>query len=268
MKKLQDKNNSISKILRAVCFLCAGTFMCLFLSEILSGYGRSLGTLSGFFISLSIMIYSLWLPRINRAIVNIRRRNKITRRLVASVTAVVLAGVTYVVAATSLMIFFSHKKAPLSDQAPVVVVLGCQVIGNQPCTLLAERIDTAYEYLSAHPESPCIVSGGQGSDEMMSEAECMYQELVKRGISPDRIYKEDQSTTTRENLCYSKEIMDRENLGDTIVIVTNAWHEFRAGLIATELTLAFGTEGAGTPLLCIPRNYMRELFGIVYQCLC
>ncbi len=265
MKKINDKKISISRIVRAVCFLCASVMMCLFLSEILGGYGRSLGTLSGFCASVLIMVYTLWFNSINNLLLNIRRKNMITKSILTAAFAAVLLGIAYVVTATSLMISFSHRQAPASDRPPVVVVLGCQVIGDQPCTLLSERIDTAYEYLCEHPESPCIVSGGQGSDEEMSEAECMYKELVNKGISPDRIYKEDRSTSTRENLQFSKEIMDKENLGDTIVLVTNSWHELRAGMIARDLDISFGTEGAPTPPWRLPSNYMRELFGIMYQ---
>ena len=63
----------------------------------------------------------------------------------------------------------------------------------------------------------------------------------------------------------AREIMERENLGDTIVLVTNSWHEFRASMIASDIDLPCGNEGAATPPWRLPSNYLRELFGIAYQ---
>ena len=97
--------------------------------------------------------------------------------------------------------------------------------------------------------------------------ESIVRELVKKGIEPSRIYIEGNSKTTRQNLKYSKELMEKENLGDTVVIVTNGWHEFRAYLIAKDLGLSCGTEGAPTPWWLFPANYTRELMAIVYQLL-
>ena len=131
--------------------------------------------------------------------------------------------------------------------------------------LLSERIETAYSYLQSHPEAVCIVSGGKGTDEVMSEAKCMYDELTKMGISPERIYMEDQSTSTRENLKFCKEIMAKEDLGDTAILITNSWHELRAQMIAAELDIPCGGLGAASPWWLIPSFYIRELYGILYQ---
>lgn len=256
---------SLSRVFRTVFFLIGCAMTVLFLSEIVSGYGWNLGTLSGFALSLLLMGYTHFYDRVNAAIIEHRKRSRVAK--IAQNCAVFFAVliVTYVITASIMMIAFAHRKAPESDRPPVVVVLGCLVVNDHPSSLLSERIKTAYEYLSANPDSPCIVSGGMGNNEQISEAQCMYQELVRMGISPERIYIEDRSTTTRENLAFSKEIMERENLGDTIVLVTNSWHEFRACMIASDIDLPCGTEGAATPPWRLPSNYLRELFGIAYQ---
>lgn len=44
----------------------------------------------------------------------------------------------------------------------------------------------------------CIVSGGKGDSENISEAEAIW--LVDKGIDSSRIYKEDKSTSTVENI--------------------------------------------------------------------
>lgn len=259
------KKVSVSRVIRMVIFLTASAMLVLFLSEIVSGYGWNIGTLSGFALSLLVMAYTHFYHRINSAIIEHRQRSRAVKFVQNCAVFFAVLIVTYVITASVMMITFAHRKAPESDRPPVVVVLGCLVVNDHPSSLLAERIKTAYKYLNANPESPCIVSGGKGSDESISEAQCMYQELVHMGISPDRIYIEDRSTTTRENLAFCKEIMEQEDLGDTVVLVTNSWHEFRASLIASEIDLQCGNEGAATPPWRLPSNYLRELFGIAYQ---
>ena len=53
-----------------------------------------------------------------------------------------------------------------------------------------------------------IVSGGQGSDEAISEAEAMRRYLVEQGIRNEEIIMEDKSTNTEENLVFSMKKMD------------------------------------------------------------
>ena len=265
MKDNKVKNISISRILRAVFLVLSAGLTILFLSEIIKGYGRNIITISGFLLCLMIFTYTIFFHKINHLIRSIRNRNKPARWTVNIAITTAILCIAYAVTATSLMVAYANRKAPLSDRPPVVVVLGCYVADGQPSTLLSERIQTAYDYLSEHPECFCIVSGGQGADESISEAECMKRELVKMGISSDRIYKEDRSTSTRENLNFSKAIMEKENLGDTAVIVTNAWHELRASMIASDLDLPCGLEGASTPPWRLPSNYLRELAGIIHQ---
>lgn len=265
MKELYERKISISRVLRAALLICAGALLILFLSEVFSGSVTNIGTLSGILFSVVVMVYMYFFHRINTKIKDIKKNSKAAKYVMNSALAAVILGVIYVITATSFMVAYAHRKAPASNRPPVLVVLGCMVVDDQPSTVLSDRIQTAYEYLVEHPDSPCIVSGGKGTDESISEAECMYRELVRMGISPERIHKEDRSTTTRENLLFSKEILEKENLGDTIVIVTNSWHELRASMIASNLDIPCGTEGAPTVPWRLPSHYLRELFGIAYQ---
>lgn len=86
-----------------------------------------------------------------------------------------------------------------------IVVLGAQLKTTGPSRVLQYRLDTAYEYLTAHPDTKVIVSGGQGSNEPASEAQGMCDYLVKRGIEPDRIILEDKSVNTEQNIRFSKD---------------------------------------------------------------
>ena len=88
----------------------------------------------------------------------------------------------------------------LPQEETTVVVLGCRVKNKKPSLALKERLDKTYQYLNENPKLQCILSGGQGANEEISEAKCMYQYLVSKGIDPHRLYQEDKSTSTRENI--------------------------------------------------------------------
>lgn len=152
-----------------------------------------------------------------------------------------------------------------NDKSATVVVLGCKVIGTQPSMMLSERLEAAYKYLSDNPEAVCILSGGQGADEEISEARCMYNYLVEKGISADRLIMEEKSTSTRENLQFSGEIIKNRNLNEEIVLITNEFHLYRAGKVADSLGLSHKSVPAGTNIWLFPTYYVRELYGILYE---
>lgn len=77
--------------------------------------------------------------------------------------------------------------------------------GEQPSLALQERLTAALAYLQAHPETICIVSGGQGQGENITEAQCSYRWLTAHGIEESRLLLEEDSTSTQENLIYSME---------------------------------------------------------------
>lgn len=114
-----------------------------------------------------------------------------------------------------------------------VIVLGCQVSANgEPTVMLRDRIDAAYRYLSEHPESRCVASGGQNDNEPISEASCIRNTLVARGIHPDRIYLEDRSRSTEENLTFSAELIRKEGLPTRVAIASDNFHQLRAAVWA------------------------------------
>lgn len=111
-----------------------------------------------------------------------------------------------------------------------IIVLGCQVKKERPSKALTERLDTALEYLEENPNTKAILSGGQGTGEDITEAECMRRYLENAGVDSSRLLMEDQSTTTAENLLYSQKYLDTGS--DTVGIVTNNFHVYRSIRIA------------------------------------
>lgn len=145
-----------------------------------------------------------------------------------------------------------------------VVVLGCQINGETPSRMLKRRLDAAYEYLSENSDVKVIVSGGQGSDEVTSEADVMRKYLLKRGIEDSRIFMEDKSTSTEENLRFSKEIIDKEGLCGEITIVTDGFHQLRADILAKKQGIEARNISASTEKWLLPTYWIRELYGVAY----
>ena len=145
-----------------------------------------------------------------------------------------------------------------------LIVLGAGVNGTVPSLSLRERLDAAYTYLQEHPNAKCVVSGGQGSGEDITEAECMYRYLVEKGIDPQRIIQEDQATSTHENLTYSMDLIGWE-YASSVGIVSSEYHLFRARLMARKLGLDPIMIPAKTTRLSLRTNYfLREIAAVWY----
>lgn len=146
-----------------------------------------------------------------------------------------------------------------------LLVLGARVREDGPSVSLQNRIDTAYDYLTSHPDVIAIVSGGQGKDEPMTEAQCMYDHLVSMGIDPSRIWVEDQATSTWGNLRYSLTLIE-EKTGtrpNTLGLLSSEYHLFRSGLQAKDLGLEIVGVPAKTTLITqAMNNFLREVAGV------
>ncbi|MBR2955544.1 MAG: YdcF family protein, partial [Ruminococcus sp.] len=145
-----------------------------------------------------------------------------------------------------------------------VVVLGCQINGETPSRMLKRRLDAAYDYLSENDDVKVIVSGGQGSDEVTSEADVMRKYLLQRGVEDSRIYMENKSTSTEENLRFSKEIIEKEGLCEKITIVTDGFHQLRADILAKKQGIEARNISASTEKWLLPTYWIREIYGVAY----
>lgn len=152
-------------------------------------------------------------------------------------------------------------------QAPdieYVIILGSGLKGSQLSIILQQRVDTGIAYLKQHPHIPVIVSGGQGPGEDIPEAEAMSRYLVHQGIDQNRIIQENRSTSTFENLKFSKDILQAQGVSQpSIMIVTSNYHLYRAEMIAS--TLGFKVHGIASPSLeyLLPQNMLREYLAMI-----
>ena len=121
-----------------------------------------------------------------------------------------------------------------------LIVLGAQVKKTVPSKALGLRLQTACAYLKEHPGTIAVLSGGQGSGEEIAEADCMYQYLTEHGIPGEQLVLEDRSTTTRENLLFSAQVLaqkagdsnTQEILERKVGLVSNNFHIYRAKQLA------------------------------------
>ncbi len=145
-----------------------------------------------------------------------------------------------------------------------VVVLGCQVSASgEPTVMLRDRIDAAYDYLTAHPESRCVASGGQNDNEPISEAACIRNTLAARGIDPDRILLEDRSRSTEENLRFTAEIIRQQGLNPRVAIASDNFHQLRASVWARRCGLEAESLGCASWWPLGPGYWAREAVAVV-----
>ena len=177
---------------------------------------------------------------------------------IAFVTLVILGLAVYIALITRIASEFQTKTA----ETEYLIVLGAQMRENGPSVVLQYRLETATEYLTEHPQVLCIVSGGKGNNENISEAEGMRDYLVAHGIDASRIILEDRSTDTSENLRYCLSLLPS---ADTPVgIVTNNFHMYRALGIAEQCGYknASGVPARSTAEY-LPHNMTREVVGVL-----
>ena len=113
-----------------------------------------------------------------------------------------------------------------------------------------------------------IVSGGQGENESISEAEAMKRYLIERGLPEERIILEGASTSTYENFVYSAKLIEEaegvlENVD--IAFVTTRFHLFRSMKTAKFANVdAFGIGARGVWYTAL-NDYMRECAAITFH---
>ncbi len=195
-----------------------------------------------------------------------RRIMQLWKRTFGRVFLIVFGGIAAV--GLGVCVFFSVNMAlyaersaegfTADDAVDCVIVLGCQVRGETPTDMLCDRLDAALELLEENPEAVCVVSGGQGNLEAISEAEAMRRYLNAKGIADERIIPEPRSTSTEENLRFSAELLAERGISGNMIVVTNEFHQYRADIYARRAGLNVGHHSSHTALRLFPNQWVRE----------
>ena len=171
----------------------------------------------------------------------------------------ILVGLCGFIMVEGLIVYHASRKA--DPKMDYLIVLGAQVKGRKISKSLHKRLKIAERYLIDNPDTLVIVSGGQGPGEDISEALAMKNYLISNEIAAERIIMEDQSTSTLENIIYSKKFLN--NADAKVAVVTNGFHIFRSLNIARKqgITNVQGLSAPTEPLLLIS-YYVREALAV------
>ena len=153
---------------------------------------------------------------------------------------------------------------PIRKEPDSIIVLGSGLIGDKVPPLLAQRLTkgkTIYDQFQGRPK--LIVSGGQGADELTSEAAAMANYLIEQGVPEEDILIENRSRTTFENLTFSKAILEKEGLEKDVLVVTNSFHALRASVFMRRLRIPGRSVGSKTAFYYLPSAWIRETVGLV-----
>lgn len=154
---------------------------------------------------------------------------------------------------------------PVQKEPQTIIILGAGLFGDKVPPLLAQRLDKGLAIYEKFNHRPIIiVSGGQGDDELISEAEAMARYLIDKGVPADSILLENKSRTTFENLTFSKQLMHAQGLEqDRVVLVTNSFHALRAGIYMRQVGLKGRSIGSRTAFYFLPSAWIRETAGLI-----
>lgn len=156
---------------------------------------------------------------------------------------------------------------PYQPGMDAIVVHGSGLIGARVPPLLASRLDRAIEIYRAEVATGhrplLITSGGKGSDEAVSEASAMASYLLDKGVPGDSVVLEDRSTTTRENLLYTRQLLGERGTSTRMVLVTSNFHILRTAILARTLQLDAEVTGARTAFYYWPSAFLREFIAIL-----
>lgn len=187
-------------------------------------------------------------------------KRSVTGKIVTAVVGVLLAAVLVSSSILSIQMVTAANNTPQEGEEGTVVVLGAKVESLS----LKRRMDAALQYLKEHPEAMCVASGGQGENESISEAEAIRDYLVQNGIEEQRIFVEDQSTNTEENLRNTKQVVDQNGLSNHLIVVTDDYHQLRAKWNAQKQGMTVSAYSSRPQIFIWLSYWERELMALAY----
>ena len=151
-----------------------------------------------------------------------------------------------------------------TDRTPeTILVFGAMIKDRELSETLRLRCDTALDYLLTHPKSKAILLGGTGKGESISEASAMKDYFLRAGIEENRLYLEEQSSSTWTNLQQAKKILVEEKLSTPVLTCSSDYHQFRIKMLAKRLALEVYPLVAPTPKKAVVFSYFREIFALM-----
>lgn len=188
--------------------------------------------------------------------------------LVLKITVIILVFLFFVVLTRNLCLVIKSAKGDTESTPDYLMILGYRILNNTIDATLRSRIDAAAEYLLTHPGVIAVPCGGiTQKDQQKPEAQVIAEELMKKGVSKDRIILEDKSKTTEENFINAKAIIDSRSGMNTpkTAFLSSELHLYRAGLLAESINFEVTALPAESPSDVKVKNYLREAFILMYM---
>ena len=145
------------------------------------------------------------------------------------------------------------------------LVLGGGLRGEKILPTLQFRLDKCLDYLQHNPKALIIVSGGQGRGETICESKAMKRYLVSKGVNADQIIEENQSKNTRQNMLFSKVLLDSlfSSGKYTVTCITSDYHAYRANKLSKKANLPVSHYNSKTYWYLYPAAYCRETLSLI-----
>ncbi len=247
-------------ILRVVAFI----FLVWFIAPIFKGYYNA-GNKLGILMCLFVLLFYTNTPVFD-FVKNFCHNYPFLTVLWNGCKILIFAFILYAVLITALMIIASLIKPQKESTA---IALGIRAEKHGPSDLLKGRIVATKKHLDKNENCVAILSGGKCKRDFEEEGVCMYNELLKMGIKPDRLIVENKALSTYENILFSQKIIDSENKKKNLAIVSDRFHQLRARLIVRKLKIKskVGAVNSQTAFLYIPTYYVREWIALPYEVL-
>ncbi|MGX8703193.1 MAG: YdcF family protein [bacterium] len=167
--------------------------------------------------------------------------------------------------------FLATKYRPAFDK-DYIIILGCGI--NKDGTLkplIRGRVDSALKFAKEQLEKTgkpvtFVPSGGKGPNEGTSESEAMARYLAAQGIPEERILREDQSSTTYENMKFSKKVIKAHGgdpANENLAFATTNYHVFRGYIMARKNGFDAKGISAKTKFYFFPNAFLREFVGLI-----
>lgn len=248
------KNWNTGQLALLILGLCAITYW--------AGLTLKYGSLSFSLVFLSggalLVSYALWMHHGDLVLADL-----LPRWLYRTFLSLCIIGLCIFTLMEGFIIYDGHHMD--EGEGDIILVLGAGLVqGDQVSQVLVPRLENAVIEHQKSPDTPIIVSGGQGADETISEAAAMKQWLIDHGVEESVIWMEDESTTTSENFLLSMEVMkEHEIASHRITLITNGFHMHRAKYLADLYNLeVYARPSKGLPgaEICF---YTREFFGMI-----
>ena len=174
-----------------------------------------------------------------------------------------------IIATLYINIMASHHK-PKYDK-DFIIILGSKIREDGTLTpLLKGRVDKALLFGKNQKEISnkdiiYIPSGGKGNDEVIAEAEAIKNYLIEQGIDKNSIIIENKSTSTFENMDYSKNIINKHKKDAKVVFSTTNYHVFRSSVIANKVGIDCEGIGSKTKWYFYTNALIREFIANLYE---